>query len=103
MIGRPFLPFPSPLEEAFRRFDAENPEIYRLMCHFCDMALRAGRVRYSVNAIFERIRWHVEIDTRSEDPWKLNNNHRAFYARKWLAEHPETPRFFETREQRPVL
>ena len=61
--------------------------------------IRSGRSRYSQRTIAHRIRWHVAIDTRSDD-FKLNNNHVAFYARKFEQEFPAYRGFFELREQK---
>lgn len=85
------------LERAFIEFDRDNPRIYQLLCRFADQALAAGRARLGISLLFERIRWEVYITTASNDEFKLNNNHRAYYARKWLREHPEHPEFFATR------
>jgi hypothetical protein len=36
---------------------------------------------------------HIE---QGDEEFKLPNNHRAYYARKWLDVHPEHPGFFHT-------
>ena len=84
----------------FEKFDAENPKLWLLFCRFCDQAIAVGRRKLGVSLIIERIRWEVFITTTSDDDFKINNNHRAYYARKWLAAHPEYPGFFETRKVR---
>jgi hypothetical protein len=83
----------------FAEFDAANPRIYALLCRYADEVRAAGLSHYGVAAVFERIRWHVRVETRGDD-FKLNNDFRALYARKWIAEHPEAADFFETRERR---
>jgi len=85
------------LEREFIEFDAANPRVYALLCRFAQEAIDAGCTRLGIAMLYERIRWEVYILT-SDDDFKLNNNHRAYYARKWLAEHPEYPLFFETRK-----
>lgn len=87
------------LRAAFEKFHAENPRIYALLCRFADEIAAAGLSSYGVAAVFERIRWHVRVETRGGE-FKLNNNHRSFYARLWLAEHPDRSSFFETRTLR---
>jgi hypothetical protein len=84
----------------FQQFDEANPMIWDYFVRFADEAIRHGRTRLSVSLIIERIRWEVDIVTNSEDDFKLNNNHRPYYARKWLSLHPEMPGFFETRRVR---
>ena len=44
----------------------------------------------------------VDVVTRSDDPFKINNNHRAFYSRKFMAENPEFGEIFRTRQQLSV-
>ena len=60
-------------------FHNANPHVYELFEKFTFDVIRRGYSNYSANAIFERIRWHTEIETDGE--FKLSNNHRAYYAR----------------------
>lgn len=88
------------LRERFEKFDSENPRVWSLFEHFATLVIEAGHVRYSADAIMHRIRWHVSIETRGESAFKIDNDHVAFYARKWIAAHPERAGFFETRTRR---
>lgn len=92
---------PPGLEAAFWEFHEKNPQIYRMICRFSNEAITKGRKRLSINMLFERIRWYTQIETTDED-YKLNNNHRAFYARLWLRDHPGWPDFFALRRQKKV-
>ena len=64
------------------------------------------RTHYAVAAIWERIRWHIDIETREEymnpddpdKPLKLNNNHKAYYVRMFHKDFPKYNGFFRTRE-----
>ena len=85
------------LQAAFDIFDAANPRFWMLFEKFTRAVINRGHSRFSVANIFERVRWEVQIETNSDDGFKLNNNHRAYYARKWLKLHPEYPKFFEIR------
>lgn len=87
------------LDAAFRRFHVDNPRIWELFERFALAAIQAGRTSYSSAAIFERIRWHLEIETRDPD-CKLNNNHRAFYARLFHQRYPQHAGFFRNRVQK---
>lgn len=87
------------LEQAFVEFDQANPHVYRLLCRFADQAIAAGRIRIGSQLIFERIRWEVYFTT-TDTEFKLNNNHVAYYSRKWLKEHPEYPKFLPIRRTR---
>ena len=87
------------MEEAFERFDRENPEVYRLLLRFAYEIRSIGRDRFGIDLLWSRVRWEY-LTRDTTEPYKLNNNHRAFYARKIMAEHPEFAGFFETRAQR---
>ena len=71
------------LEEAFKKFDRDNPSIWNLFTRFAYDAAKAGYATLSAKFIFERIRWETTVVTRSNDDFKLNNNYTAYYARKW--------------------
>lgn len=77
-------------------FHQENPHVYELFKRFTLEAIKSGRAHYSVNAIFERIRWYTDIETKN-DPFKINNNHRPYYARMFMDQHPEHEGFFRIR------
>jgi len=83
---------------AFSRFHNENPRVWSLFERFTLEAIGAGRECYSANAIFERIRWHVDIETSGGEV-KLNNNFRAYYARLFHARHPQRGEFFRNRRR----
>ncbi len=84
------------LERAFRAFHSANPEVYVLFKKYARQAARAGRKNFGVAMIWERMRWHTLVETQG-DSYKLNNNHRAYYARMFMEEHPQHAGFFRTR------
>ena len=85
-----------PAQEAFDRFNTENPHVYILFCRFTLQAITAGRSRYSARMIVERIRWHTTVETTGDD-YRINGNHVPFYARLFEREHPEHRGLFERR------
>lgn len=88
------------LEQAAREFHAENPEVWRLFVRFTLEAVGRGFNTYSVAAIFERIRWESDqADAEGRSTFKLNNNHRAYYARWFMATYPQCRGFFRLRDQ----
>ena len=96
------------LQEKFELYHRENPHILPLLVRFVNEAKASGRKHYSINAIFERIRWHLDIETTG-DVFKLNNNYRSRYVRLLEKEHPEYDGFFfkraldgEPRKKKPV-
>ena len=84
------------LLDAFAEFHANNPDVWMLFQRFALAVIQADRKHYSANAIFERIRWHIEIDTHGSEV-KLNNNHRAYYARMFHLAYPHHEGFFRNR------
>jgi hypothetical protein len=88
---------PSAARHKFEQFHRDNPRVYELIARFIGEIREKGFRHYSINSIFERIRWHVDIETRAEDPFKLNNNYRSHYVRKIEQDFPHLKGFFATR------
>ena len=83
-----------------KAFHSKHPEVWDLFVRFTKEILRRGFKHYSVNAIFERIRWEVDTVGRNDQyEFKLNNNYRAFYARRFMRMYPQHDGFFRTRRQ----
>jgi hypothetical protein len=90
------------LYEEWLAFHKANPRVYELICMYCDQVLARGERTYAIATIWERLRWHFTVETRSEVDFKLPNNHRAYYARFWMKEHPQHGDFFRTATLRSV-
>jgi hypothetical protein len=84
------------LEAKFWAFHEINPKVYLLFSKFAVEAAQANRGTFGVSAIFERMRWFTNIETRGEE-FKLNNNYSAYYGRLWMRDNPEHDGFFFTR------
>lgn len=84
----------------FKKFDEDNPRVWSLFVCFAEEAILRGRNRLSTKLIIERIRWELYIETNSQDEFRINNNHTAYYARKWIEEYPLHSELFETRRVR---
>lgn len=84
------------LQKQYEAFDAANPQVYAKLVEITAFVVAAGKTRYGIAAIFERLRWILEFETDG-NPYKLNNNYRAFYVRRLVAEHPEFASIFELR------
>jgi hypothetical protein len=87
------------IQERFEAFHAENPEVYQLLCRYSREAKSAGRNHYGIEALFSRIRWHKQIETRGDD-FKLNNDFRSRYARLLMQKESDLDGFFELRNLR---
>ena len=84
--------------ESFKHFHKKNPDVWVLFRKYALEAANSGRSHYSANAIFERIRWHIEIETIGGGILKLNNNHKAYYARLFHQDQPHLDGFFRNRK-----
>lgn len=81
--------------DQFIDYHRENPETFELFKRFAKDLVRAGRRHYGAKAIFERIRWTIEIERKGE--FKCNNNFVAPMVRLLQFEEPQFAGFFETR------
>lgn len=104
-VAAPYLDFDpplekpgDPLEEAALAFHQRNPHVLQEIARVALRVKRAGRKRWSVNAAFEVVRYNADVTT-DHRTYKLNNNHRAFYARWLMRDVPELKGFFATRDQ----
>ena len=87
------------MREQCKRFHVEHPQVWRLFVRFTNEMIDRGFDHYSVNAVFERIRWEIDLGGDYATAFKLNNNYRAFYSRAFMRMYPQHDGFFRTREQ----
>jgi hypothetical protein len=85
------------IQERFEKFHAENPHIYHYFVLYARQAKAAGYEHYGCHAIMQRVRWHMEIETRSDDGFKINNDFSSRYARRIMEQEPDLKCFFVTR------
>ena len=76
-------------------FHNKHPEVWVKFIEFTFDRINKGYKNYSVKAIFERIRWHTDIETNGEE-FKMSNNYTPYYARFFMHEHPQYQGFFRT-------
>jgi hypothetical protein len=88
----------TPLEVQFARFHERNPQVFRALVNRAEQMLSEGKPRIGIAKLFEDVRDDPEIRTRG-DAFKLNNNHRAFYARKLIDYDPRFKDVIKTRVQ----
>lgn len=85
-------------EAKWADFHNDNPQIANLMTQFAKQLLNKGFKHYSMYSLFNRVRWHVEVETKGDDTFKLNNNFAPYYARHLMATEPMLRDFFKTRQ-----
>lgn len=89
--------FDKSIQTAFEDFDAAHPEVRQYLVGLALELHRRGFRHYGIGALWERMRWHFEIERDMDEEFRLNNNYRSRYARKIMTEHPELEEFFEVR------
>lgn len=68
--------------EAFEKFHADNPHFYACLVQLARRFIgRTGRSVVGMQRLIEVARFDMDINTESDDDFKVNNNHAAFYAR----------------------
>lgn len=87
------------LQQQCQDFHEKHPEVWELFCKFTFDRINRGFKHYSVNGVFERIRWETDFGGTGVVQFKINNNHRPFYARRFMKMFPEHEGFFRTRTQ----
>lgn len=78
-------------------YHQENPQMYEAFKRFTFQVIESGRPYFSASGIMERIRWYTLIESRSADSFKVNENIKPFYARKFEMDYPEHKGFFRQR------
>lgn len=83
------------ITERFERFHEENPHVYDEIVRLARVARSRGRDRWSINGIFEVLRWSRMVT--GGDDFKLSNDYRALYAREVMRREPDLDGFFSLR------
>ncbi len=76
----------------FKKYDEENPQIWKEFKKIAKQAKAMGFKRYSANGIFEIMRWNTGVKGKGQ--YKISNNYRPDYARKMMKEFPRFADFF---------
>lgn len=80
--------------EKFRKFHDENPHIYNEFKKLANKMRVTGRKKYSAKMIINVLRWERDLQTKSNDEFKLNDLYQSMYARLLAYHHPEFENFF---------
>lgn len=82
--------------ERAERFHARNPTVYDYAVSVCRYLLGRRVQHYGIGAVWEIMRFKY-LETHG-DLYKLNNNHRAWYARRIMEREPDLVGFFTIRD-----
>ena len=86
------------LPARFARFDAANPQVYEALVSMA-RKIRSKRPDsiIGIAMLYEVLRWNCYMDTDSDEPYKLTNDFKAFYARKIMGENEDLSGIFVTK------
>lgn len=73
----------------------QNPEVYAIFRRFAEQMLMRRR-RFGIGQLAERVRWEL-ITMREGRDFKINNNYRAYIARRLVKDDPRLEPLIEMR------
>ena len=86
-------------KEQWWEWHKQNRHVYQLFEQFSFQAISKGHKRCSAWLIINRIRWETTIETNGGD-FKISNDFIAYYARLFMALHPDHEGFFITKKMK---
>jgi hypothetical protein len=89
--------FDDTIQVRFQVYHEAHPEVYEYLLQLAQDMQSRGFRHYGMKALFEKVRWHFQVEKGLED-FKLNNNYHSRYARLMMAREPDLEGFFELRE-----
>ena len=84
----------------FESYDIANPDIWALFEDLTLMLIKSGRKQLSSEMIINRIRWEGYVTSKNSDGYKVNNNIKPYYSRKFLKLYPEYEGVFKKRHSK---
>lgn len=87
-------------QERAAEFHLANPHVYDKLVAFAREIRAAGHDRVGIELLWNRMRWDWMLETAAGDDYKLNQNFKAWYARRIMDREPDLADLFETRKRR---
>ena len=81
-------------------FHEKNPHVYGLLVMYARQAVAAGATRVGIELLWNRMRWDFLLRTEHDGDYKLNQNYKAWYARRIMERESDLAEIFETRRRR---
>lgn len=87
------------LPARFASFDSANPQVYEALVSMA-RKIRSKRPDsiIGIAMLYEVLRWNCYMETDSDEPYKLSNDFRAFYARKIMREEQDLGGIFQIKQ-----
>lgn len=83
---------------AFYAFHQSHPEVLTRLKELVDEWLVAGGDQLGIEMLWNVLRWQTRVGAQDgEEPYRLNNNYKAFYARLLVAVRPDWGEVFQMR------
>lgn len=80
-------------------FHLKNPQVYEALVGYARQMREAGHERVGIELLWNRMRWDWMLETDHGDDFKLNQNFKAWYARRIMEREPDLAGIFETRRR----
>jgi len=93
-----FGDLPDDMTEGFWVYHQENPDVFDRLVELSESLVSRGRTRIGMSMLFEILRWEYFMAVDTAEPFKLNNNYRAYYTRLIEKKVPELRGVFTKRQ-----
>lgn len=90
----------SDIDTAFQEFHHANPHVYEYLVQTARRFVAKGARRLSIKCLYEFARMEHWLNTETQDPWRLSNNHTASYSRLIMAQEADLAGLFQTKKLR---
>lgn len=87
------------LERSYLQWRESYPWVYERVRQLAEERLRSNR-KFGMQALVERVRWDIPLDTPKYKGYRINNNLVAYLARELKRDLPGLERLMETRSVR---
>jgi len=83
----------------FAKFHAGNPQVYdSLVALARQFRSRRPDAKLGIAMLYEVLRWNFYISTDSDEPYKLTNDFKAFYARMIMDQEDDLTGVFQIKK-----
>jgi hypothetical protein len=82
----------------FEEFHLANPEVYEELVRLCREAKSYGLEQVGIRMLWEVARWNLNVVTKRNSPFKLNDHYHSRYARMIMIMEHDLDGIFELRK-----
>lgn len=81
----------------FLQYHKDHPDIWKNFERLALEVIEKGKTKWSARAIFNVLRYELEIKSTSGEEYKINVNYSPYYARVFHWKYPQYSDFFRLR------